>query len=97
MALPTLEEIKKYINVDFDDNDSTIEMLLLGAVARATNITGLDLSDVNNQSADINQAIIEDVNNKYSGNVAKEFDEPIIAVYRQHSRSPMFSNKPTKK
>lgn len=86
----TLEEVKEFLKIDFDDNDNLLKLLIAGATKRAELITGLDLSLIENQNADIKDAMLDDIANRYSNLGSDEIGDIAIASYRRNSTRPMF-------
>lgn len=80
----TLEKVKEHLRIDFADNDDFLKLLISGATARASAITGVDYS-YEPMPYDIEMAILEDISQAYAGG---NFDKS-IHIYRQHSTRPM--------
>lgn len=80
-----LDEVKKYLNIDFADHDDQLAVLLGAAASRASVLTGLDLE---NEVCDIQPTlkilILQDIERGYQG---KEFNQ--AALYRQFSIKPI--------
>ena len=79
-----LAEVKQHLRVDYDDNDTFIQLLIDAAVKRAEAITGLDL-EFSEMPADIEAAILDDIAKAYAGD---DFGKA-IHTFRQHSSRPM--------
>lgn len=86
----TLLDLKKYLRIDFNDHDGYLILLLQSAISRASEITGIDLTQDENLTPDLKEAILEDVANRYqTTGEAVVLDKSMIG-YRQHSVRPMF-------
>ena len=79
-----LAEVKQHLRVDYNDNDTLIQLLIDAAVKRAEAITGLDL-EFSEMPADIEAAILDDIAKAYAGD---DFGKS-IHTFRQHSQRPM--------
>ena len=79
-----LAEVKQHLRVDYNDNDTLIQLLIDAAVKRAEAITGLDL-EFSEMPADIRVAILDDIAKAYAGD---DFGKA-IHTFRQHSIRPM--------
>ena len=79
-----LAEVKQHLRVDYNDNDTLIQLLIDAAVKRAEAITGLDL-EFSEMPADIKAAILDDISKAYAG---EDFGQS-IHTFRQHSQRPM--------
>ena len=79
-----LAEVKQHLRVDYNDNDTLIQMLIDAAIKRAEVLTGLDL-EFTEMSPDIETAILDDIAKAYAG---EDFGKS-INTFRQHSTRPM--------
>lgn len=79
-----LAEVKQHLRVDYNDNDTLIQLLIDAAVKRAEALTGLQL-EFSEMPADIEAAILDDISKAYAG---EDFGKA-IHTFRQHSTRPM--------
>ena len=79
-----LAEVKQHLRVDYNDNDTLIQLLIDAAVKRAEAITGLNF-EFSEMPADIEAAILDDIAKAYAGD---DFGKS-INTFRQHSTRPM--------
>ena len=84
----TLVEVKKYLNIDFDDYDSMLQMMLDASIDRAKTITGVDEDNFNSQ---INLAIMKDVAFAFENRGSNsQINTDTLAIYRRNSLRPIF-------
>ena len=84
----TLVEVKKYLNIDFDDYDSMLDMMLGASIDRAKTITGVDEDNFN---SDINLAIMKDVAFAFENRGSNsQINTDTLAIYRRNSLRPIF-------
>ena len=79
-----LAEVKQHLRIDYNDNDTFIQLLIDAAVKRAEALTGLQL-EFSEMPADIEAAILDDIAKAYAG---EDFGKS-IHTFRQHSQRPM--------
>ena len=79
-----LAEVKQHLRVDYNDNDTLIQLLIDAAVKRAEAITGQDL-EFSEMPADVRVAILDDISKAYAG---EDFGKA-IHTFRQRSTRPM--------
>ena len=85
----TLEEVKHFLNIDFQDNDNYISLLITAALDRAISITGIAESGTFNH--EIKNAMFEDIAHMYQNRGDISAVNPgSIAAYRRNSIRPMF-------
>ena len=84
----TLVEVKKYMNIDFDDYDSMLQMMLDASIDRAKTITGVDEDNFN---ADVRLAIMKDVAFAFENRGSNsQINTDTLAIYRRNSLRPIF-------
>ena len=84
----TLVEVKKYMNLDFDDYDSMLQMMLDASIDRAKTLTGLDEDNFN---AEIKLAIMKDVAFAFENRGSNsQINTDTLAIYRRNSLRPIF-------
>ena len=84
----TLVEVKKYLNIDFDDYDSMLQMMLDASIDRAKTITGVDEDNFN---SDIRLAIMKDVAFAFENRGSNsQINTDTLAIYRRNSLRPIF-------
>ncbi len=84
----TLVEVKEYLNIDFDDYDSMLQIMLDASIARAKTLTGLDSDNFN---ADVKLAIMKDVAFAFENRGSNsQINTDTIATYRRNSLRPVF-------
>ena len=85
----SLDTVKEYLNIDFDDNDDYITSLIKMANDRAMTITGIE--DSSNFNDEIKNAMLEDIAFMYQNRGdASMVNINSIAIYRRYSKRPMF-------
>ena len=84
----TLISVKEYLNIDFDDYDSMLQIMLDASIDRAKTLTGLDEDNFN---AEIKLAIMKDVAFAFEnrGSNSKENANTLVA-YRNNMARPIF-------
>lgn len=100
----TITEVKKYLNIDFNDNDEYLQTLLDAAKERASTIMGIPqtvtvIDDLGNESVidnpdfttdEINNAILNDIAFAYQSRGEKESTSTSATeTYRRRSVRPM--------
>jgi hypothetical protein len=103
MAL-TIIEVKKYLNIDFDDNDEYLQSLLDASKERASAIMGIPqmitvVDELGNESVidnpdfdndEVNNAILNDIAFAYQSRGEKEStSSSSTETYRRRSVRPM--------
>ena len=84
----TLVEVKKYLNIDFDDYDSMLQIMLDASIDRAKTITGVDEDNFN---SDIRLAIMKDVAFAFENRGSNsQINTDTLATYRRNSLRPIF-------
>ena len=84
----TLVEVKKYLNIDFDDYDSMLQIMLDASIDRAKTITGVDEDNFN---AEIKLAIMKDVAFAFENRGSNsQINTDTLATYRRNSLRPIF-------
>ena len=103
MANPILDDVKTHMNLEgIDDFDALLSRLLMGAIARAENITGrnftniADLETYELMNPEIYKAVLMDVATGFdsrqdnSEGMDNEAVNASIYTYRQYSKRPIF-------
>ena len=100
----TLDKVKKYLNIDFNDNDDYLKTLLDAAKERASSIMGIPqtvtvVDDLGNESIidnpafstdEINNAILNDIAFAYqSRGESESTSSSSTETYRRRSVRPM--------
>ena len=103
MAL-TIIEVKKYLNIDFDDNDEYLQSLLDASKERASSIMGIPqmitvVDELGNESVidnpdfdndEVNNAILNDIAFAYqSRGESESTSASATETYRRRSVRPM--------
>lgn len=84
----TLVEVKKYLNIDFDDYDSMLQTMLDASIDRAKTITGLEEDNFN---SDVKLAIMKDVAFAFENRGSNsQINTDTLATYRRNSLRPIF-------
>ena len=84
----TLVEVKKYLNIDFDDYDSMLQIMLDASIDRAETITGVDKLEFNSE---IKLAIMKDVAFAFENRGSNsQINTDTLATYRRNSLRPIF-------
>ena len=84
----TLVEVKKYLNIDFDDYDSMLQIMLDASIDRAKTITGVDKLEFNSE---IKLAIMKDVAFAFENRGSNsQINTDTLATYRRNSLRPIF-------
>ena len=84
----TLVEVKKYLNIDFNDYDSMLQIMLDASIDRAETITGVDEDNFN---AEIKLAIMKDVAFAFENRGSNsQINTDTLATYRRNSLRPIF-------
>ena len=84
----TLVEVKKYLNIDFDDYDSMLQIMLDASIDRAKTLTGLDSDNFN---AEIKLAVMKDVAFAFENRGSNsQINTDTLATYRRNSLRPIF-------
>ena len=84
----TLVEVKKYLNIDFDDYDSMLQIMLDASIDRAKTITGVDEDNFNSE---IKLAIMKDVAFAFENRGSNsQLNTDTLATYRRNSLRPIF-------
>ena len=84
----TLVEVKKYLNIDFDDYDSMLQIMLDASIDRAKTITGVDEDNFNSE---IKLAIMKDVAFAFENRGSNsQINTDTLATYRRNSLRPIF-------
>ena len=84
----TLVEVKKYLNIDFDDYDSMLQIMLDASIDRAKTITGVDKLSFNSE---IKLAIMKDVAFAFENRGSNsQINTDTLATYRRNSLRPIF-------
>ena len=84
----TLVEVKKYLNIDFDDYDSMLQIMLNASIDRAKTITGVDEDNFN---SDVRLAIMKDVAFAFENRGSNsQINTDTLAIYRRNSLRPIF-------
>ena len=84
----TLVEVKEYLNIDFDDYDSMLQIMLDASIDRAETITGVDEDNFN---SDIRLAIMKDVAFAFENRGSNsQINTDTLATYRRNSLRPIF-------
>lgn len=85
----SLNTVKEYLNIDFNDNDGYLNSLILTVFDRAVSITGLDEGASFNE--EINNAMLEDIAFMYQNRGGDSVVHAgSIATYRRYCKRPMF-------
>jgi hypothetical protein len=100
----TLDKVKKYLNIDFNDNDEYLQSLLDASKERASAIMGIPqtvtvVDDLGNESIidnpdfdndEVNNAILNDIAFAYQSRGEKESTSASATeTYRRRSVRPM--------
>ena len=84
----TLVEVKKYLNIDFDDYDSMLQIMLDASIDKAKTITGVDEDNFNSE---IKLAIMKDVAFAFENRGSNsQINTDTLATYRRNSLRPIF-------
>lgn len=84
----TLVEVKEYLNIDFDDYDSMLQIMLDASIDRAETITGVDEDNFNSE---IKLAIMKDVAFAFENRGSNsQLNTDTLATYRRNSLRPIF-------
>ena len=84
----TLVEVKEYLNIDFDDYDSMLQIMLDASIDRAETLTGLDSDNFNSE---IKLAIMKDVAFAFENRGSNsQINTDTLATYRRNSLRPIF-------
>lgn len=84
----TIAEVKKYLNIDFEDYDSMLQIMLDASIDRAKTLTGLDSDNFN---SDIKLAIMKDVAFAFEIRGSNsQLNTDTLATYRRNSLRPIF-------
>jgi uncharacterized phage protein (predicted DNA packaging) len=84
----TLVEVKKYLNIDFDDYDSMLQTMLDASIDRAKTLTGLDSDNFN---AEVKLAVMKDVAFAFENRGSNsQINTDTLATYRRNSLRPIF-------
>ncbi len=84
----TLVEVKEYLNIDFDDYDSMLQMMLDASIDRAETLTGLDEDNFNSE---IKLAVMKDVAFAFENRGSNsQLNTDTLATYRRNSLRPIF-------
>ena len=84
----TLVEVKKYLNIDFDDYDSMLQIMLDASIDRAETITGVDEDNFN---SDVKLAVMKDVAFAFENRGSNsQINTDTLATYRRNSLRPIF-------
>jgi len=84
----TLISVKKYLNIDFDDYDSMLQIMLDASIDRAETITGVDKLEFNSE---IKLAIMKDVAFAFENRGSNsQLNTDTLATYRRNSLRPIF-------
>ncbi len=84
----TLVEVKKYLNIDFDDYDSILQIMLDASIDRAKTLTGVDEDNFNSE---IKLAIMKDVAFAFENRGSNsQINTDTLATYRRNSLRPIF-------
>ena len=88
----TLSDVKRALNIDFDDQDQYLTTLMNLAFSRAKSITGIDMDiiTIETDMLEVYNAILEDVAAMYQNRGEKSTgSDSSLATYRRLSRRPM--------
>ena len=84
----TLISVKEYLNIDFDDYDSMLQIMLDASIDRAKTITGVDKLSFNSE---IKLAIMKDVAFAFENRGSNsQINTDTLATYRRNSLRPIF-------
>jgi uncharacterized phage protein (predicted DNA packaging) len=84
----TLVEVKEYLNIDFDDYDSMLQVMLDASIDRAKTLTGLDSDNFNSE---IKLAVMKDVAFAFENRGSNsQINTDTLATYRRNSLRPIF-------
>ena len=84
----TLISVKEYLNVDFDDYDSMLQIMLDASIDKAKTLTGVDEDNFNSE---IKLAIMKDVAFAFENRGSNsQLNTDTIAIYRRNSLRPIF-------
>lgn len=84
----TLVEVKEYLNIDFDDYDSMLQIMLDASIDRAETITGVDEDNFNSE---IKLAVMKDVAFAFENRGSNsQINTDTLATYRRNSLRPIF-------
>ncbi len=84
----TLISVKGYLNIDFDDYDSMLQIMLDASIDRAKTITGVDEDNFNSE---IKLAIMKDVAFAFENRGSNsQINTDTLATYRRNSLRPIF-------
>ena len=84
----TLISVKEYLNIDFDDYDSMLQIMLNASIDKAKTLTGLDSDNFNSE---IKLAIMKDVAFAFENRGSNsQINTDTIATYRRNSLRPIF-------
>ena len=84
----TIAEVKKYLNIDFEDYDSMLQIMLDASIDRAETLTGVDKLEFNSE---IKLAIMKDVAFSFENRGSNSnLNTDTIATYRRNSLRPIF-------
>ena len=84
----TLVDVKKYLNIDFDDYDSMLQIMLDASIDRAKTVTGVDKLSFNSE---IKLAIMKDVAFAFENRGSNsQINTDTLATYRRNSLRPIF-------
>lgn len=84
----TIVEVKEYLNIDFDDYNSMLQIMLDASIDRAKTITGVDKDNFNSE---IRLAIMKDVAFAFENRGSNsQINTDTLATYRRNSSRPIF-------
>ena len=84
----SLISVKEYLNIDFDDYDSMLQIMLDASIDKAKTITGVDEDNFNSE---IKLAIMKDVAFTFENRGSNsQLNTDTIAIYRRNSLRPIF-------
>ena len=84
----TIVEVKKYLNIDFEDYDSMLQIMLDASIDRAETLTGVDKLEFNSE---IKLAIMKDVAFAFENRGSNSnLNTDTLATYRRNSLRPIF-------